>query len=364
MKKSNSCSNDEIAQICNSRAKDVYGEELPKAVQERLETEINSILKNGFAAIYMIAHKLVKKSNEDGYLVGFRGNVGASLVAYLLGITEIDPLVYHIPFESFAGLDGDNIPDIDLNFSKDYQSEICKYVEETLQYPRNNKEQSTFIIRFDISATDGTPISIDLLSHDDPTIIRRMEALTGVNAKTIPLDDKKTLSVLRKADTLGVSEFGTDFVRNMIKGAKPKDFDDFVKIFGLAFGTDVWESNADELISSGVAAISEVIALKDEIMAYLTDKNLDRETAYNIMANVWKGEGLTPKQEDIMTKAGIPGWYIESCNKILYIFPKAQAVAYTMMAFRIAWFKVHYPKAFYETYFEVKCDSSDMDFYL
>ena len=414
---------DEMVKLCNTRTKEIFGDILPDSVKERLDYELSSILENGYAVIYIIAQKLVKKSNDAGYIVGSRGSVGASLVAYLLGITEIDPLKYDIPFETFAGIDGDRMPDIDLNFSGDYQEEIHKYVEELFgkdkvfragtisticersatgivlkyfanrgitptpfeiealvsditgikrttgqhtggviiiptdneiydftptQYPGNKKEDHVLVTHFEYYYLGNTLYKFDLLGHDDPTMIKKLEELTGVDARSIPFNDEKTLDMLISADTLGVPEFGTDFVRNIIKSVKPKTFDDFVKISGLSHGTDVWCDNAENLIASGTATISEVIALRDEIMVYLMEKGICLETAFEIMENVRNGSVLSDEHEDIMLKSGVPEWYTESCNKIAYLFPKAHAVAYTIMAFRIAWFKAHYPELFAE----------------
>ena len=428
---------EEMVQICNTSAKELYGNILPDNMKKRLDYEFNSILENGYAVIYMIAQRLVKKSNDDGYMVGSRGSVGASFVAYLLGITEIDPLIYNIPFEVFAGLDGDKMPDIDLNFSGDYQAIIQKYVGELfgkdkvfragtisttgervamgmvlryfedkgitpapfevealasdligikrttgqhpgglmiipadkeiydftpVQYPGNKKDSGVVTTHFEYSSLDNTLLKFDLLGHDSPTLIKKLEDLTGVDVRAIPLDDEKTLDMLINTDALGVPEFSADFVRNMITTANPKTFNDFVKISGLSHGTDVWCDNAENLIKNGIASISEVIALRDEIMVYLMDKGICRETAFYIMENIRKGRGLSDEHEDIMSKSGVPEWYIESCNKIRYMFPKAHAVAYTIMAFRIAWFKAHHPEAFYSVAMEIKDDLGIKDY--
>ena len=315
----------EMAKVCNSRLTELYGDNPPRHVKERLDFELNSIFENGYAVLYMIAQKLVEKSNDAGYMVGSRGCVGASLVAYLLGITEIDPIKYDIPFETLSGIDGNKMPDIVLNVSGDYQTSIHKYAEEVF-----GKDKLKF----------------GILGHDSPTIIKKLEDLTGVDARTIPLDDVKTLDMLINTDALGVPEFGDDDVRDIMKIAEPKTFDDFVKILGLSYGTGVWRDNAEPLIRTGAATVSEVIALRDEIMVYLMSRGISRQVAYEIMENVRMGRRLSKGFEDIMTKSGVPEWFIQSCNKIGYLFPKAHAVAYAMMSFRVAWFKAHHPEVF------------------
>ena len=404
---------DEMVTICNTRAREIYGTDLPDHVKERLDYELNNILRNGYAVIYMIAQKLVKKSNEDGLMVGTRGSAGASLVAYLLGITGIDPLKYNIPFETFAGIDGNKVPDIDFNFSGDYQVEIQRYVEEVfgkdkvfragivgtevatlasgvtgvkkttgqhpggvfilpadkeiydftpIQYPENRKDSGVLTTHFEYHFLDDTLLKIDLFAHDSPTMIKMLEDLTGVDARTVPFDDEKTLNMLATADTLGIPDFGDTPVRNMIKTIEPKTFDDFVKISGLSHGTGVWRDNAENLIKAGTAAVSEVIALRDEIMVYVMGKGICRETAFHIMESVRKGRGLSDEYEKMLSKSGVPEWYIESCDKIEYLFPKAHAVAYAMMFFRVAWFKAHHPEAFYKAYFKTKNRFENMGF--
>jgi hypothetical protein len=434
----------DIAAICNSRAKEIYGTDLPRSVRERLDTELDSITKNGYSSMYMIVRKLVKKFNDDGYHVGSRGYDSASLVAYLLGITEIDPLKYNIPFESFAGLGMDGLPDFSFDFSGDSQSEIhryYRYVEEMLgkykvarggtecalseqtareyvskyyidkrifpypqavnslasaiagvkrtmepepghlliipqdkevcdftplQYPGDDAQRDVLAAQFGYGALHDTLCMFVFSERNDLTMISKLEHLTGIDAKKIPLNDEKTLTMFINANTLGVPRFG-GYVRNMLKIAKPKTFDDLAKIHGLSCGIDVWEENAEALIKSGTAAISEVIALKDDIMVYLIDKGICREYAYEIMEDVTAGNGLTDGQADLMAKADVPSWYINSCNKIDFLQGKAIVVAHTVTSFRIAWFKAHYPDAFYKAYFEVESDfiasrDSNMDF--
>lgn len=477
---------EEISNMSYSRARELYGDPLPEIVSARLEKELNSIITNGFAVIYLIAHKLVKKSLDDGYLVGSRGSVGSSLVATMCNITEVNPLPPHylcpscrysefvtdgsvgtgfdlpdkdcpvcgarlkkdgqdIPFEVFLGFKGDKTPDIDLNFSGEYQGRIHKYCEELfgrdnvfragtiatvaektaygfvkayadernlpmrnaeinrlvkgitgvkrttgqhpgglmivpkskdihqfspVQHPANDKESDTITTHFDYKSISERLLKLDLLGHDDPTTIRMLQDITGIDPKSIPLDDPDTMAIFSGLDslhlkaedlgstvgTLGIPEFGTKFVRQMLEDTRPKTFAELVRISGLSHGTDVWLNNAQDYIRAGVAKLSEVISVRDDIMNYLIQKGMDPSVSFKIMEKVRKGKGLSPEDEAAMRAANVPEWYVESCNKIKYMFPKAHASAYVMMAFRIAWFKVHLPLAFYATYFSVKAD--------
>ncbi|ACL69537.1 PolC-type DNA polymerase III [Halothermothrix orenii] len=481
--------NDQIRKMTYQRAHELYGDPLPSIIEERLEKELKAIIDNGYAVIYLISHKLVKKSLEDGYLVGSRGSVGSSLVATMCEITEVNPLPPHyrcprckqvefvndentgvgadlpdkncphcgtryvkdgfdIPFEVFMGFEGDKVPDIDLNFSGEYQGEIHKYTEELfgsnyvfragtistiakrtafgfvkgylddnglrlnkaeidrlvkgctgvkrttgqhpgglmvvpkaydihdfspIQRPANDQETDVITTHFDYHSISGRILKLDLLGHDDPTTIRMLQDLTGVNPHDIPLDDPDTMDIFSSTDPLGVSpeeigtvvgtlgipEFGTSFVRQMLVDTRPTTFAELVRISGLSHGTDVWLNNAQDLIKSGKARLSEVISVRDDIMNYLIQKGLEPGKSFWIMEHVRKGKGLTEEEEQYMREHNVPDWYIESCKKIKYMFPKAHAAAYVMMAFRIAYFKVHYPEAFYTTYFTIKADDFD-----
>ena len=478
----------EIEEICTNRAKELYGDPLPEIVQARLKRELDSIIKNGFSTLYIIAQRLVKKSNDDGYLVGSRGSVGSSFVANMLSITEVNSLPPHyrcpnckysdftdygipngvdlpdkkcpkcganlckdgmdIPFETFLGFNGDKEPDIDLNFSGDYQGKIHRYAEVIfgkgttfkagtvgtiadktafgyvknyyeernipvtsaeisrivqgcvgvkrttgqhpggiivvphgrqiyefcpVQHPADDPNSDIITTHFDYHSIDKNLLKLDMLGHDDPTVIRMLQDLTGVDPQTIPLDDKETMSLFTSTKALGVSEeqinspignygipeYGTKFARGMLLDTKPTTFEELVRISGLSHGTDVWLNNCQDLINSGTVTLMEAICTRDDIMTYLIKKGLEPGDAFNIMEVVRKGKASkVPEKwagyEEKMREHDVPEWYMESCKKIKYMFPKAHAVAYVTMAFRIAWFKVHMPLAYYAAYFSVR----------
>ncbi len=482
---------EELKELSYGKAHELYGEELPELVAKRIEKELVPITKYGFSVMYMIAQKLVTKSLSDGYLVGSRGSVGSSFVAFLSGITEINSLPphyrcpnckhvdfvldgsysmgadmpdavcpvcgtvykkdgYDIPFETFLGFDGDKEPDIDLNFSGEYQPKahkytevlfgegnvfragtigtfaentavgyIRKYAEETgtsftkaqmkrismglegvkrttgqhpggvmivpranevyeftpIQYPADKSESGVITTHFDYHSISGRLLKLDILGHDDPTMIRMLEDLTKLNARTIPLDDKATMSLFTGTEALGVTpedidsqvgtfavpEFGTRFVRQMLLDTKPTTFSELMRISGLSHGTDVWTNNAQDLVRAGTATLAQVICTRDDIMLYLLQHDLPPLTSFKIMEKVRKGKGLAPEDEELMREKKVPEWYIMSCKKIKYMFPKAHAAAYVTMGFRIAYFKVHYPIAFYIAYYTVRATEFDAE---
>jgi DNA polymerase-3 subunit alpha (Gram-positive type) len=481
-----------LSEVCYKNAYKQYGKTLPKPVEERLAKELTAIISNGFGVIYYIAHLLVKKSLEDGYLVGSRGSVGSSLVATMAQITEVNPLPPHyscpqcsysefyfdgqvssgydlpdkfcpqcatlmqgdgqdIPFETFLGFEGDKVPDIDLNFSGDYQEKAhaytkvlfgednvfragtigtvaqktafgyvsgyceekgidanmrqaqrirlatgCEGVKRTtgqhpggiiviprevdvhqftpVQFPANNPTSEWKTTHFDYNDLHDNLLKLDILGHVDPTAIKLLEKVTGVDPKTIPMNDAKVISVFSDLSTLnidsrsysesngavGLPEFGTSFVREILKITRPQSFSDLVRISGLSHGTDVWLNNAKDLILNGYH-LSDVIGCRDDIMVYLIHKGLKPKQAFDIMESVRKGKGLKPEWEVLMRQHNIDQWYIDSCKRIKYMFPKAHAVAYVIMAVRVAWFKVYHPLAYYVSYFTLRCNAYDID---
>ena len=469
----------------------LYGDNPPELVRQRVETELHDIITCHYDVIYMSAQKLVQNSLENGYLVGSRGSVGSSIVAYMSGITEVNSLPAHyrcpkckyctfdvpdgincgadlpdavcpecgekldkdgfnIPFETFLGFGGSKVPDIDLNFSGEYQAKahaycvemfgashvfragtigtvaektaygyVKKYLAERnltvsraeenrlaagcvdvrrttgqhpgglvvipqeneiwdfcpVQHPADDIHTDIITTHFEYHSMEENLLKLDMLGHDDPTMIRMMEDLTGVDAQKIPLDDKETMSIFISSKVLGyendsilgptgavaIPEFGTSFVRGMLVDTKPKQFDTLIRLSGFSHGTDVWLGNAKDLILSGTATVGEAIGCRDDIMLYLIKCGMPEMRAFKIMESVRKGRGLPEGAEEEMRAAGVPDWYIGSCRKIQYLFPKAHAAAYVMMAFRIAWFKVHYPMAFYAAYFYRRSQKDGFD---
>lgn len=481
---------DEIKTLTMNQAHELYGDPLPDLVEKRLQKELKSIIGNGFSVIYLIAQKLVFKSNKDGYLVGSRGSVGSSLVATMTGITEVNPLPPHyrcpkckwsqffekgeygsgfdlpekqcpkcqatlikdgqdIPFETFLGFYGNKVPDIDLNFSGDYQPIAHNYtkvlfgeknvyragtigtvadktaygyvkayerdteqnlrnaevdrlakgatgVKRTtgqhpagivvvpdymdifdftpIQYPANDLTAAWKTTHFDFHSIHDNILKLDILGHDDPMMIRMLQDLSGINPKSIPPADPGVMALFSGTDvlgvtpeqigsktgTLGIPEFGTRFVRGMLEETKPKTFAELLKISGLSHGTDVWLGNAEELIKNGTVTMPEVIGCRDDIMMDLIHMGVEADRAFKIMEHVRKGRGIPDDWQEDMRQAKVPEWYIGACLKIKYMFPKAHAAAYVLMALRIAYFKVYFPLVYYAAYFSVRADDFDL----
>ena len=481
---------DEVRDLSYSMAHKIYGDKLPEIVEKRLEKELASIIGNGFSVVYLISHKLVKKSLDDGYLVGSRGSVGSSLVATMMEITEVNPLAPHyvcpkckhsefflnaeyasgfdlpnkncphcdvkmikdgqdIPFETFLGFNGDKVPDIDLNFSGEYQATAHNFTKEIFgedyvyragtistvaektaysftrdyyekneiekrsidieriasgcegskrttgqhpggilvvpndmdifdftpyQYPADDETSPWRTTHFDFHSIHDNILKFDILGHDDPTMIRKLQDLSGIEPKTIDVSDPEVMGIFSTVEALGVTreqvdsasgtfgipEFGTNFVIQMLDDTKPTTYSELVQISGLSHGTDVWLGNAQELIKSGTCELKDVIGCRDDIMVYLIHAGLEEGLSFKIMESVRKGKGLTEDFEKAMRDNDVPEWYIDSCKKIKYMFPKAHACAYVLMALRIAWFKVHQPLTYYCAYYSVRASDFDI----
>ena len=482
---------DTLRETCMNKAHSIYGDPLPEEIATRLDKELNSIIDNGYAVMYVSAQMLVKKSLEDGYLVGSRGSVGSSFAATMAGITEVNPLDPHyvcpdckylewgdmelydcgidmppkkcpkcgadlnrdgytIPFATFLGFDGDKEPDIDLNFAGEYQPIAHKYVgvifgeknvfkagtvgtiadktafgyvskfyEEQgipinkfekdrltqhctgvkrttgqhpggiiivpddheiyefcpVQHPANDVKSDIITTHFDYHKIDENLLKLDILGHNVPSMIRQLQDMTGVDPLNVPLTDRKVLSIFNGIEALDIKmpdykythgsyaipEFGTSFVRQMLDDTKPDKFADLVRISGFSHGTDVWLNNAQDYIRQGVATMREVISTRDDIMNYLMLKGIENKMSFQIMEDVRKNRPLKEAQLEVMKSHGVPDWYIDSCIKIQYMFPRAHAVAYVMMSFRMAWYKVYYPREFYATYFTSVVQDFDAD---
>lgn len=482
-----------LRQICFDNARKKYGDHLPEIVEKRLNRELDSIISAGYYVVYYISHLLVKKSLEDGYLVGSRGSVGSSFVATMSEITEVNPLYPHyvcpnchytkffedgsvlngydlpdiacpncgnvirgdghdIPFETFLGFEGDKVPDIDLNFSGEYQPNAHAYTKEVfgedhvfragttgtvaektafgyikgyeeemgcegsmrnvqitylsrlaegvkrttgqhpggivvvpldldvhdftpVQYPANDPYAEWKTTHFDFHQIHDNILKFDILGHVDPTAMKMLERMSGIDVRTIPMNDPATMSIFSSIDALnidssktsettgaaGIPEFGTQFVRGILTLTRPTTFDELLKISGLSHGTDVWLGNAKDLIEAGICTLKSVIGCRDDIMVYLLHKGLKPKLAFTIMESVRKGKGLKDEWIVDMKANGVEDWYIDSCKKIKYMFPKAHAVAYVMMAVRIAWFKVHQPQYYYCMFFSIRCDAYDIE---
>ena len=397
----------EIKDLAYKGAHRIYGNLLSTQVQERLDKELKSIIENDYATLYTIAQKLVQKSNEDGYIVGTRGISGASLVAYCLGITEVDPIKYNIPFEMFAGFNGDREPDFNLNFAYDYQKKAQEYVKEILeggttvkagiietitqgitriktttghypggvivvpkdrkiyeftpvQYAEDEPNLNVIVTHFDYHSIDGNLLRLDILGNSTSTMLHRLHELTGIDPTTIDLEDKETLNIMCSANTLDIPYFNSKQVKEIILETKPTTFDELIKIAGLYLGSDLWTNNAQYLIKNGIATLDEVITCRDDIMNDLIKAGIEPKIAYEIMETVRKGkprcnkEPLWKDYKNIMKKHNIPEWYVKSCEKIRYAFPKAHLVSNAINAFRIAYYKVHYPNEFYKVYEEIQ----------
>lgn len=376
-----------IAKKCYNKAKEIYGNQLSKEVKDRLELELQAIRKNNFDSIYLLSSELVKYSNELGYKVGCRGSVGNSFVAFLLGITEINPLKYNLPFEFFAGINYCKEPDIDLDFSEKIQKKIFVYLQR--KYGKDKIIWGGTVENLANKTVENAYDEYDILGCDYLTMLYELEKKTNVYSNTIKLDDKETLEMFLHANdksysisTIGVPEFGTTFVKKMIEISKPRNFNDLICISALSHGTGTWTYNASSLIENEHKKVDEVISNREDMYNYLLNNEIEKNTAYEIVEFVRKGNASRiqnlfknnmdrykklnekwNKYKKILQEHNIPEWYIKSAEKIKYMYPKSHAIGYTINAFKIAWYKVHYPKAFYKVYFKIKSYLDINDYY-
>jgi DNA polymerase III subunit alpha, Gram-positive type len=486
-------SEQELTQLCVEKAHELYGDSLPEVIQTRLDRELGAIIQHGFSDLYMISQKIVAKSLSDGYLVGSRGSVGSSLVAFMSTISEVNPLPPHwrcasckysqfivdgsyesgfdlpdqacpqcqtkmlkdghdIPFETFLGFEADKTPDIDLNFGSDYQPRAHTFTEELLgknyifragtintvqektafgyvkkyaeqhnqsfrqaelerlvqgcvgvrrstgqhpgglmvvphtheiydfspvQRPADDAKSEVITTHFDYRSISGRILKLDILGHTGPTMLRMLQDVTGIDPTQVPCDDPKVLEIFRSTQplgiqpedingitlgTLGIPEFGTYFARGILEDTRPTKVSELTRISGLSHGTDVWAGNAQDLIKAGTCTLSQAICCRDDIMLYLILKGLSAKSAFTIMEKVRKGKGVTEAEAQAMREHGVPEWYIQSCQKIKYMFPRAHAAAYVMMAVRIAWFKVYKPAEYYAASFTIRSKDCDIQF--
>ena len=340
---------EELERICINRAKVIYGDSQSDAISKRLRVELEASKVNGNSGLYLIAYTLVKKSNDAGYHVCSLGAIGSSLIAYLMDITEIDPLAYNLPFEAFGGFDGDKEPVIILGFSEKYLSDNSGYIEKITVAPGLLKP---LVFDYGLKIVKGDFFTT-LKQKDYLTLLKELEELSGVKSQLISLEDEKTLRLFTEGRLGGIPVFELEFFDNIVVLTKPKSFDDLVKILGLGTGEDTWDNNAEALINSGKVRLSDVIANRDEIMTYLISCGIDRRVAYEVMERVRRGLGLLGEQKELMLEAGVPQWYIDSCDKILYLIPKANSISTALVLFRIAFYKAHYPDIFKSVFEQV-----------
>ncbi len=355
----------DLRRIVANKAYAIYGKPLPQEIQERLNIEVNSIIENRLDILYMITSKLVEKSKKYGYLTGYRGCLGSSLVAYLLGITECNPLPkkyggFNIPFETFAGVNFNKYLDINLNIATDIYKKICKYLDQLLKehkictnYGGIKVINGIYSFKRNIAKMTGEQIgNIVLLSDDNQVYLKKLYDLTNINPKAINLNNV-CMSDFTIASKICFDK-ETEIIKKIIQKTQANTFEDLIRVLNLIYGTETWKDNAETIISNGEADLLQVITSRDDIMIYLMEKGIDRITAYNTMENVRKGKGLTSDMTNIMIKHDIPYWYISSCNKIKYLFPKAHAISYLLCFSRLAWYEANYNKEFNKITKEVR----------